>query len=275
MGYIPILETRHQRQLLDPHPPDGDEAPNGLQAGPPLGWCLRPRPYPPLSVRPTESIVPCAFGEVRDVSLSLPSAVWMDESGHHPCTTQPEGNTRSASDPASIRTRVMSALAAYDVRVLYHDGAAWFPVNDLVSALGVHRRTLDHYVGHLPDSERRHLPRPSRLLRDITIGNAGLHCVSLAGCSRCCCGQTAMPPPPSASGCANRSCCRCGTGLWSRCGLTRKGCRHRLQDASGGRSAPPLVRPTSGGLTSPGEAPYGPAISPVRQQVRRTGHGSA
>lgn len=87
----------------------------------------------------------------------------------------------SAPDPSSIRTRVMSALAARDVRVLYHDGAAWFPINDLVSALGVHRRTLDHHVGHLPDSEKRHLPRPSRLPRDITIGNAGLHCVSLAG----------------------------------------------------------------------------------------------
>jgi prophage antirepressor-like protein len=87
----------------------------------------------------------------------------------------------SEPDPAPIRTRVMSALAAHDVRVLHHGGAAWFPVNDLVSALGVHRRTLDHHVGHLPDSERRHLPRPSRLPPDITIGNVGLHCVSLAG----------------------------------------------------------------------------------------------
>lgn len=74
----------------------------------------------------------------------------------------------------------MAALAARDVRVMHQDGTAWFPINDLVAALGVHRRTLDHHVRPLPDEDNRHLPRPSRLPRHI-IGNAGLHCVSLAG----------------------------------------------------------------------------------------------
>lgn len=87
----------------------------------------------------------------------------------------------SAPDPASIRTRIMSALAGRDVRVLYHEGAPWFPINDLVAALGVHRRTLDHHVRNLPEVDKRHLPRPSRLPHDVTVGNAGLHCVSLTG----------------------------------------------------------------------------------------------
>jgi prophage antirepressor-like protein len=80
-----------------------------------------------------------------------------------------------------IRARVMSALKQRDVRVLYHEGRPWFAVNDLVAALGVHRRTLDHHIGHLPEHEVRHLPRPVRLPRGISVGNAGLHCVSLAG----------------------------------------------------------------------------------------------
>jgi len=81
----------------------------------------------------------------------------------------------------ALHDRVMSALAGHDVRVLFHDHEPWFPVNDLVAALGVSRRTLDHHVGHLPDEERRYLPRPVRLPRDIVVGNPGLNCVSLTG----------------------------------------------------------------------------------------------
>lgn len=87
----------------------------------------------------------------------------------------------TAPSPLLIRNRVMAALAARDVRVMHHDGTTWFPINDLVAALGVHQRTLDHHVRHLPDEDKRHLPRPLRLPPDIIIGNAGLNCVSLAG----------------------------------------------------------------------------------------------
>lgn len=77
--------------------------------------------------------------------------------------------------------QVALALSSAEVRTFTRDGQPWFAINDLVAALDVPRRTLDHHAGHLPDNEKRHIPRPTILPSGLEVGSPGLHCVSLTG----------------------------------------------------------------------------------------------
>lgn len=87
----------------------------------------------------------------------------------------------SETPTADVVAQIALTLSGDDVRTFSRDGQTWFAINDLVAALGVPRRTLDHIAGHLSDDERLHIRRPARLPRDIEVGSPGLHCVSLTG----------------------------------------------------------------------------------------------
>jgi prophage antirepressor-like protein len=81
-----------------------------------------------------------------------------------------------------MRKLILDALGdGVAVRVLDRDGHPWFAAIDVIRALGLPRRTLDHYLPTLADDERRHFPRPSRVPHGVEVGNSGVTCVSLSG----------------------------------------------------------------------------------------------
>ena len=135
-----------------------------------------------------------------------------------------------------LRGRVGMALSGADVRIFTRDGELWFAINDLVAALGVPRRTLYYHVGHLSDHEKRHIPRPSRLPYDITVGNVGLHCVSLTGMFK----LLLRVPAPAAEAFQNWVCRSLLVPLWD---APQHDIPQRRQDDSGASSAPGLVSP--------------------------------
>lgn len=140
----------------------------------------------------------------------------------------------SGDDAATLRDRIGLALSGADVRIFSRDDQLWFAINDVAAALGVSRRSLDYHIGHLPDDERRHIPRPSRLPSDIVVGTPGLHCVSLTGMFK----LLLRTHSPAAETFQNWVCRALLIPLWDG---SHSDARQGLQDDSGeGSSASPV-----------------------------------